>query len=182
MPHQQYNNPHGQDMMSAKEQTLMWQQNSYLCDSGFQSGATTQVPSISGHEEEDGMENDPLMFDMDQGYAQNFTHEEVDDMNAQLGQTRSQCRAAMFPESHEDGINIPSAQFDQHQLTPEQRLAEVTEMLKHDVASLINYQDDAHLIEHALPKLAKFLNDENNCVASRAAQLVHQLSSQKEAG
>lgn len=89
---------------------MMWQQNSYLCDSGIHSGAVTQVPSLSGHEEDDGMENDPLMFDMDQGgYTQNFTQEQVDDMNAQLSQTRSQrVRAAMFPETLEEGINIPS--------------------------------------------------------------------------
>lgn len=183
MPHQQYNNPHAQDMMSAKEQTLIWQQNSYLCDSGIQSGATTQVPSISGHDDEDGMENDPLMFDMDQGYSRNFAHEDLDDVSGQLGQTRSQCaRAAMFPESHEDGITIPSAQFDQQPLTPEQRLSKVSEMLKHGVVNLIHYQDDAHLVAHAIPELTTFLNDESNYITSHAAQLVHQLSSQKEAG
>ncbi len=37
-----------------KEQTLMWQQGHYMGgpDSGIQSGAQTQAPSLTGHEEE----------------------------------------------------------------------------------------------------------------------------------
>lgn len=58
---------------SAKEQTLMWQQNTYLGDSGIHSGATTQVPSLSGKEDE---EMD--LFDLDQGYSQGFTQDQVD--------------------------------------------------------------------------------------------------------
>lgn len=168
-------------MMSAKEQTLMWQQNSYLCDSGIHSGAVTHVPSLSGHEDDDGMENDPLMFDMDGGYTQNFTQDQVDDMNAQLSQTRSQrVRAAMFPETLEEGINIPSTQFDTQQPTAVQRLSEPSQMLKHAVVNLINYQDDADLATHAIPELIKLLNDEDNNIVSHAAMMVHQLS-RKEA-
>lgn len=173
-------------MMSAKDQqTLMWQQNSYLCDSGIHSGINsgvhTQVPSLSGHEEDDCMENDPLMFDMDQGYTQNFTQDQVDDMNAQLSQTRSQrVRAAMFPETLEEGINIPSTQFDAQQPTAVQRLSEPSQMLKHAVVNLINYQDDAELATHAIPELIKLLNDEDNSIVSHAAMMVHQLS-RKEA-
>ena len=29
--------------LDSKQQTMMWQQNTYLADSGIQSGATTQV-------------------------------------------------------------------------------------------------------------------------------------------
>lgn len=63
-------------MGSVKDQTLLWQQNSYLADSGIHSGATTQAPSLSGKEED--MDNDQLMFDLDQGFAQNFTQDQVD--------------------------------------------------------------------------------------------------------
>lgn len=168
-------------MMSAKDQTLMWQQNSYLCDSGIHSGAVTQVPSLSGHDEDDGLENDPLMFDMDQGYTQNFTQDQVEDMNVQLNQTRSQrVRAAMFPETLEEGINIPSTQYDPQQLTAVQRLAVPAQMLKHSIVNLNNYQDDADLATHAIPELIKLLNDEDNNVVSQAAMVVHQLS-RKEA-
>lgn len=62
-------------------------------------------------------------------------------MNSQLSQTRSQrVRAAMFPETLEEGIEIPSTQFDQGQATAVQRLAEPSQMLKHAVVNLINYQ------------------------------------------
>lgn len=62
-------------------------------------------------------------------------------MNAQLAQTRSQrVRAAMFPETLEEGIEIPATQFDTSQATAVQRLTEPSQMLKHAVVNLINYQ------------------------------------------
>lgn len=64
-------------MQSSKDQTLVWQQNSYMGDSGIHSGAATQVPSLSG-KEDDEMEGDQLMFDLDQGFAQGFTQDQVD--------------------------------------------------------------------------------------------------------
>lgn len=68
------------------------------------------------------------------------------DMNQQLSQTRSQrVRAAMFPETLEEGIEIPSTQLDAAQPTAVQRLSEPSQMLKHAVVNLINYQDDADL-------------------------------------
>ncbi|XP_044260487.1 armadillo segment polarity protein isoform X3 [Tribolium madens] len=163
-------------MPPAKEQTLMWQQNSYLGDSGIHSGAATQVPSLSGKEEE---EMD--LFDLDQGYSQGFTQDQVDEMNNQLNQTRSQrVRAAMFPETLDEGIEIPSTQFDPSHQTAVQRLSEPSQMLKHAVVNLINYQDDADLATRAIPELIKLLNDEDQVVVSQAAMMVHQLS-KKEA-
>uniref|UniRef100_A0A6B2E522 Armadillo segment polarity protein n=1 Tax=Phlebotomus kandelakii TaxID=1109342 RepID=A0A6B2E522_9DIPT len=179
MSHNQYNPP-DLPMVSAKEQTLMWQQNSYMGDSGIHSGAVTQVPSLSG-KEDDEMDGDPLMFDLDQGFPQNFTQDQVDDINQQLSQTRSQrVRAAMFPETLEEGIEIPSTQFDPQQPTAVQRLSEPSQMLKHAVVNLINYQDDADLATRAIPELIKLLNDEDQVVVSQAAMMVHQLS-KKEA-
>lgn len=72
-----YQGPGDLPMGSAKEQTLMWQQNSYMNDSGIHSGAVTQAPSLSGKEDEE-MESDQLMFDLDQGFAQGFTQDQVD--------------------------------------------------------------------------------------------------------
>ncbi|XP_044731458.1 armadillo segment polarity protein isoform X2 [Chrysoperla carnea] len=175
-----HGNYQGPDEIGSKEQTLMWQQNNYMPDSGIHSGAATQVPSLSGKEDED-MEGDQLMFDLDQGFAQGFTQDQVDDMNQQLSQTRSQrVRAAMFPETLEEGIEIPSTQFDPAQPTAVQRLAEPSQMLKHAVVNLINYQDDADLATRAIPELIKLLNDEDQVVVSQAAMMVHQLS-KKEA-
>ena len=53
---------------------------------------------------------DQVIFDMDQGYYQSYTQEQVDEMNQQLNQTRSQrVRAAMFPETLEEGLEIQPA-------------------------------------------------------------------------
>lgn len=38
------------------------------------------MPSLTG-KEDDEMEGDQLMFDLDQGFAQGFTQEQVDGMN-----------------------------------------------------------------------------------------------------
>lgn len=54
----------------------MWQQQNYMGDSGIHSGATTQAPSLTG--KEDDLESDQLMFDLDQGFTQGFTQEQVD--------------------------------------------------------------------------------------------------------
>ncbi|KAK0178918.1 hypothetical protein PV327_007758 [Microctonus hyperodae] len=178
--HGNYQGPGDLPMGSAKEQTLMWQQNSYMGDSGIHSGAATQAPSLSG-KDDDEMEGDQLMFDLDHGFAQGFTQDQVDEMNQQLSHTRSQrVRAAMFPETLEEGIEIPSTQFDPAQPTAVQRLAEPSQMLKHAVVNLINYQDDADLATRAIPELIKLLNDEDQVVVSQAAMMVHQLS-KKEA-
>ena len=63
------------------------------------------------------------------------------DMNQQLNQTRShRVREAMFPETLEEGIQIPSTQMHPDQPTAVQRLSEPSQMLKHAVVNLINYQ------------------------------------------
>ena len=63
------------------------------------------------------------------------------DMNVQLNQTRSQrVRAAMFPETLQEGFQIPSTQIHRDQSTAVQRLAEPSQMMKHAVVNLINYQ------------------------------------------
>ncbi|CAN8024121.1 unnamed protein product [Ixodes persulcatus] len=134
-----------------------------------------------------------MVFDWEQpGFGQGFTPDQVDEMNQQLSQTRSQrVRAAMFPETLDEGIEIPSTQYDPAQPTAVQRLSEPSQMLKHAVVNLINYQaspphplspcpDDADLATRAIPELIKLLNDEDQVVVSQAAMMVHQLS-KKEA-
>merc|ERR1719239_1869041 len=153
-------------------------------DSGIQSGAATQAHSLTGHEMDDEMDTGEgqVIFDMDQGFPQSgYTQEQVDEMNQQLNQTRSQrVRAAMFPETLDEGLEIPSTQLDPAQPTAVQRLSEPSQMLKHAVVNLINYQDDADLATRAIPELIKLLNDEDQVVVSQAAMMVHQLS-KKEA-
>lgn len=180
--------------LDKQQQTMMWQQNQYM-DSGINSGATTQAPSISSkgahHENNDDMEEQGgdnmdttrMMLDWaEQNYNNSqYTQDQVDDVNQQLNQTRSQrVRAAMFPETMEEGMAIPSTQMHPDQPTAVQRLAEPSQMLKHAVVNLINYQDDADLATRAIPELTKLLNDEDQVVVSQAAMMVHQLS-KKEA-
>jgi len=175
-----------QQQGGGKADTMMWQQQHYMGgpDSGIQSGAATQAHSLTGHEMDDEMDTgeNQVIFDMDQGFPQSgYTQEQVDEMNQQLNQTRSQrVRAAMFPETLDEGLEIPSTQMDPAQPTAVQRLSEPSQMLKHAVVNLINYQDDADLATRAIPELIKLLNDEDQVVVSQAAMMVHQLS-KKEA-
>jgi catenin beta 1 len=87
-------------IMSAKEQTQMWHQNSYMSDSGIHSGASTQVPSISGKDEEMDL------FDLDtHRFTQN--HDEINQTGPQT------VPATIFPETLDEGIEISSPQFQQ---------------------------------------------------------------------
>lgn len=75
-----HGNYQGQDHpmgIPPKEDTLMWQQNSYLVDSGIHSGITTQAPSVTGKEDEE----DNLIFDLDHGFSTGFTQQQVDGKN-----------------------------------------------------------------------------------------------------
>lgn len=158
-----------------------WQQQSYL-DSGIHSGATTTAPSLSGkgNPEEEDVDNQ-VLYEWEQGFNQSFNQEQVADIDGQYAMTRAQrVRAAMFPETLDEGMQIPSTQFDSSHPTNVQRLAEPSQMLKHAVVNLINYQDDAELATRAIPELTKLLNDEDQVVVNKAAVMVHQLS-KKEA-
>ncbi|XP_026993939.1 catenin beta-1-like [Tachysurus fulvidraco] len=158
-----------------------WQQQSYL-DSGIHSGATTTAPSLSGkgNPEDEELDNQ-VLYEWEQGFSQPFTPEHVAEMDGQYAMTRAQrVRAAMFPETLDEGMQIPTTQFDSANPTNVQRLAEPSQMLKHAVVNLINYQDDAELATRAIPELTKLLNDEDQVVVNKASVMVHQLS-KKEA-
>merc|ERR1711860_392572 len=111
-----------------KAYTEYWQLEHFVVDSGYSSAAISSCQTSS------------------------YKYSKMEDMNQQLNQTRSQrVRAAMFPETLEEGIEIPSTQLDPSQPTAVQRLAEPSQMLKHAVVNLINYQDDADLATRAFP-------------------------------
>jgi len=177
--YQQMHGPSAGSKSNKNSEALMWQQGGYgVIDSGVHSGVTTGEPSIR----DEDMDDSSLLFDLDsQGYS-GFTTEQVDEMNVELNVTRSQrVRAAMFPETLDEGVEIPSTQYDPGQPTAVQRLAEPSQMLKHAVVNLINYQDDADLATRAIPELIKLLNDEDQVVVSQAAMMVHQLSKKEAA-
>uniref|UniRef100_A0AAQ5XX22 Junction plakoglobin n=1 Tax=Amphiprion ocellaris TaxID=80972 RepID=A0AAQ5XX22_AMPOC len=141
-----------------------WQQTMYTHDSGIQSGATTI-------RDDDG----------DYTTSKHYTITTTTNLESQYAMTRAQrVRAAMFPETLEAGTTFLSTQTDPSQMTNVQRLAEPSQMLKTAIIHLINYQDDAELATRAVPELTKLLNDEDQVVVSKAAQIVNQLT-RKEA-
>lgn len=146
-----------------------WQQTMYSVDSGIQSGATTIDP-------DDGE------FNTSKHYTVTTTtvRTEEPDLEALYTTRAARVRAAMFPETVEAGTTILSTQTDLNQMTNVQRLAEPSQMLKTAIIHLINYQDDAELATRAVPELTKLLNDEDQVVVSKAAQIVNQLT-RKEA-
>lgn len=163
---------------NGQEGTILWQM-----DSGIQSGATTHSHSRTGHDELDELDNgnEGLGYDWTTSYGSGITDEIMEEMSQQLTQTRTQrVRAAMFPETLDEGLEIPSTQLEPTQVTAVQRLAEPSQMLKTAVVNLIHYQDDADLATRAIPELIKLLNDEDQVVVNQAAMMVHQLS-KKEA-
>lgn len=174
------------------QQTALWQQNSYLAqprcgtDSGIQSAGPLSTVTTATDED--------MLFDwgdtsstggLGSSYGPSGTtpaaRDPVDEVAAQLSQTRAQrVRAAMFPETLDDAMDIPSTQFDPNQPTAVQRLSEPSRMLRDAVDNLKNYQDDADLAMRVIPDLINLLNDEDQVVVAQAAVMVHQLS-KKEA-
>jgi len=60
--------------MDSSHQTMMWQQNQYMVDSGIHSGSTTQAPSVSSKHGalescEDIDVTQQMIYDFDRGYA-----------------------------------------------------------------------------------------------------------------
>ncbi|XP_057699524.1 junction plakoglobin a [Corythoichthys intestinalis] len=145
-----------------------WQETRYGIDSGIQSGANT-------------IRDDDGDFTTTKQYTVT-TSVTTEPPDSQYVLTRGQrVRAAMFPETLEDSTTIlATTQTDPSQLTNVQRLAEPSQMLKAAIVHLINYQDDAELATRAVPELTKLLNDEDQVVVSKAAQIVNQLT-RKEA-
>ncbi|XP_058496549.1 junction plakoglobin a [Solea solea] len=146
-----------------------WQETMYGLDSGIQSGATT-------------VRDDDGDYTTTKHYTMTTTVSGGQpDLDGQFALTRAQrLRAAMFPETLEEGTTILSTQTDPSQMTNVQRLAEPSQMLKTAIIHLINYQDDAELATRAVPELTKLLNDEDQVVVSKAAMIVNQLT-RKEA-
>lgn len=92
--------------------------------------------------------------------------------------TRAQrVRAAMFPETLEEGTTILSTQTDPSQMTNVQRLAEPSQLLKTAIIHLINYQDDAELATRAVPELTKLLNDEDQVMSAETSTIFFALIS-----
>ncbi|XP_037545605.1 junction plakoglobin a isoform X2 [Nematolebias whitei] len=156
------------EMDSGSMRVKEWQQTMYGLDSGIQSGANTI------------RDDDEILTSRHYTMTTTVMKDEPD-LNEHYTMTRAQrVRAAMFPETLEEGATILSTQTDPSQMTNVQRLAEPSQLLKTAIVHLINYQDDAELASRAVPELTKLLNDEDQVVVSKAAQIVNQLT-RKEA-
>jgi len=60
--------------VDSSHQTMMWQQNQYMVDSGIHSGSTTQAPSVSSKQGaldacEDLDVTQQMIYDFDRGYT-----------------------------------------------------------------------------------------------------------------
>jgi len=166
-----------QQDMNKINQTAMWNQG-YNIDSGIQ----TAAGSIKGDFDDDVASHHSFQQQQQFEWEQNFSGENMDTaMNDQFNTTRShRVRAAMFPETMNQGMDIPQTQMDPSNPTAVQRLAEPSQMLKNAVVDLINYQDDADLANRAIPELIRLLHEVDPHIVQQAATMVNQLS-KKEA-
>lgn len=88
-------------------------------------------------------------------------------MDQQLNQTRNQrVRQAMFPETLDEGMQIPQAAIHPGADTAVQRLSEPSQMLNSAVANLIGYQDEADVSSTVIPVLATKLQVTTNHYSS----------------
>jgi catenin beta 1 len=165
--------------MDSNHQTMMWQQNQYMGDSGIHSGVTTQTPSVSSKHGPlevpmdacDDMDATPrLIYDFDNGFTHGGYPDQVDDLSQHMGQPRQhRVRGPMYPEGIDDPMQMPVG-------PGVKMMPEPSQMLKHAVVNLINYQDDADIAQCAIPELTKLLTDEDQVVVGQAATICHQLS------
>lgn len=166
------------EMDSGTVRVKEWQQTMYGLDSGIQSGANTIrdddeiLTSRHYTMTTTVMKDEPGRSERRWSPTAGFkpvVRFKIDcsetispDLNEQYTMTRAQrVRAAMFPETLEEGTAILSTQTDPSQMTNVQRLAEPSQLLKTAIVHLINYQDDAELASRAVPELTKLLNDED---------------------
>ena len=64
-------------------------------------------------------------------------------------------RAAMFPETLDDGSSFVSTQYEAGETTCVQKLAQPSQLLKEAIVMLIHYQDDVDVTAIAIPELIK---------------------------
>ncbi|KAG8183879.1 hypothetical protein JTE90_009935 [Oedothorax gibbosus] len=154
------------DMANPKEQTLLWQQNSYMSDSGIQSAESTHAPpTLCG--KEDDLE-DPLGFDWDPSvFDQSFSQDQVDNMQLQLSVPPQQ---PVFPDPLDQDMDA-GQQFDLPQPTAGQQVAEPLPQQ----AINLDYQDDVDLATRLIPGLVSLLQDVDQVVVGRATDMVQQL-------
>ncbi|ESN92652.1 hypothetical protein HELRODRAFT_108064 [Helobdella robusta] len=177
--------------MDSTQQTLLWQQNQYMADSGIHSAAGTQTPSLSSKL---GIDGATIGDNMSSQQSQLYTFDDfsvppvygqpqVDEIQGiQCGMPLSQANPppGYFDQMGAEGICPPSNMMHPDPTMDGEWLSEPSQMLREAVANLVNYQDVSDMAQTAIPELANLLNGEDHVVVGQAAMMVHQLS-KKEA-
>lgn len=168
---------HQQQAITKMQQTHMWN-TGYNIDSGIQ----TAAPSVKDFDDDVSSHHSHNSFQQFEQWDQNMGGDAMDtQMNDHFNNTRSsRVRQAMFPETIDDGMDIPQTQMDQHDQTAVQRMAEPSQMVKSAVTDLCNYQNDADLANRAIPELIRLLTQNDAQTVQQAAMTVNQLT-KKEA-
>uniref|UniRef100_T1INN6 Armadillo segment polarity protein n=1 Tax=Strigamia maritima TaxID=126957 RepID=T1INN6_STRMM len=151
---------------NTREQTSMWQQQADYFDSGFNSGATSQSPSISGRDE--GFNNEQYTFGWDQPQIPTAYDQRANNQGFQ----HENFSATVFPGSQG---NILSTQFE-----TTQRQVQPIQIQNQTADNSINYWDDIDLTNLPIAELISLLNDEDQVVVNQVATIVYKLSKHED--
>lgn len=181
-PHQTYLSIGDMPPMDTAQQTMLWQQNQYLVDSGINSGTTTQAPSISaknGIESGDIASQPPILYNYDEfSMPPVYGQPQVNEITGMQCVPPPNLQPSVYPDSMNESV-LPTKMMPDPTL-PMEPMSNATQVLRNAVSNLINYQDDSDLAQVAIPELAQLLNGEDHVVVGQAATMVQQLS-KKEA-
>lgn len=151
--------------------------------SGVPSGVASSVQSgVQTKAHSEVAPGDLEQFDGDDGAPQQpFGSHAVSSRMQQTSAER--IRMTMFPDTIQEGEEVPSTQVAPGQQSNLQRLAHSAQVLKTAVSALTTYQGSTELTAKALPDIAKLLQQQNrgdNSTISEAAKLMNDLT-KKEA-
>ena len=143
------------------------QVNTWNFDSGIQSGATTNAPSLGGTTE--GM-ND---------WNRDYKVEDAPKIEDQYVNSQSErMRNTIFSEpivARDVMTPVQTTQFNNQQSST-QKVSQPSQTLKDAVVNLMNYQDDAEVAAKVMPDLQGLLNDDDKDIVGQAAAMVHMMS------
>ncbi|KAF8766958.1 catenin beta-like [Argiope bruennichi] len=160
---------------NSQQEVMMWQQNTYMSDSGFNSGTSTRrPPSLCGKE---NFDSNQTVYDWGQpAFDQGFNQEQIYDvdMKPDLDQTSSQCMQAL-PQLPKEGNDIPPTQFGPAQTTTTQQVPPgPSQMFKFAFSNCLNGQDDIDVTSKNTIALVKLLKDSDHVIVSQTVKMVQQ--------
>lgn len=150
--------------------------------SGVTSGVTTNAPSaVADGDLEDFKDEEPGSAGFPPYQPPPFPEQQARATNDHMLQSRpDRIRMTMFPETIQEGDEIPSTQMMSNQQTNLQRLAQPAQILKSALSSLATYQSSTELTAQMLPDVVKLLTLPEESTVLEASKLLMELS-KKEA-